>query len=269
MNELLSKDTGDDTKEAGENHAKRLSGISFDKEWRKEIENNGLTLTHVEAETLRDRFVNIKPDSLPAALMSDKTLWEIYQGITTEDNLSKGLQNSFVLFVKKTKNMIKNQTLARNLQLAHDLSYFLHGAHIAYNIQLRSKVAGTDELVANLRSQGVEWRQKLQNLILDYDGFNIDECMEGVNVQGYTRKFLQDMQTLMHTNEDWQSMEKELCALAERQERQNKKTKSRFLKLDKEQVVDGMDKQWLGLPLFEYRYMATRRILSDVYQGLE
>ena len=132
------------------------------------------------------------------------------------------------------------------------------------------KVKDTDEFVNQLREQGIEWRENLQNLMLDYYGFNIEECLKGINVQWHTRKFLLDLQALLGTYGDWQTIEKQLCRLAENQERQNKKSKSRFVKLEKQQVVDDMsNQQWLGLPLLEYRYLATKRILTDIYQGLE
>jgi hypothetical protein len=66
-------------------------------------------------------------------------------------------------------------------------------------------------------------------------------------------------------------MEKEFCLEVEKQERWNKKNKSRFMKLDNRQVIDDVNANhpaWLGLGLIGYRYSASLSVIKDIYEGL-
>ena len=265
IEELLSNNRGDDVSmETGENHNNRICDISYDADWRDVIEEQGLTLTEVEANTLIDRLQKHLPDSLPAALVSNPDLWNLYNS----DNVD------FVNFIDEAfnQNLISNQMLRKNLALAHDFALFIYGSHIAYNIRLwqRWKEKGygdNDAYISELRKKGGEWFSSVKNNLLT-ENFHIDMCMENVKVNA-TKCFLQNVQELISNNNDWPTIEDELCNLSEKQERWNKKTKSRFLKIEKNQVIEEMQNKtaWLGLGLIQYRYAAARSVINDIYNS--
>lgn len=271
MDELLSSDRGNDSvKEQGENHLTVCENVSYDSNWRQFITDNGLQLTRTEAETLRDRLQLYSKDSVPASLVANNTLWTAYKNAFEEYRQSQYLDdNPFIFFVKSSIGMISNEELRKNLIKAHDMALFLHGAHIAYNIQLWSKVNASDDFIGQLRSKGIEWLGNLSNRMIDFRGFQIDDCIRGTNLKTPTRNFLNQIQILIKNNFDWTQIESELCSLTERQERWNKKSKSRFVKIEKGQVIEDMNKQqWLGLYLINYRYMSTLSVIKDIYDGL-
>ena len=271
MDELLSSDRGDDSaKEQGENHMTVSENVSYDSNWRQFITDNGLRLTRTEAETLRDRLQLYSKDSLPASLVANETLWSAYKSASEAYRRSQYLDdNAFIYFVKSSYGMISNEELRKNLIKAHDMALFLHGAHIAYNIKLWSKVNDSDEIIDQLRSQGIEWMGDLSGRMIDFSGFQIDDCIRGTNLKTPTRNFLNQIQILIKNNSDWTQIESELCSLVELQEKWNKKSKSRFVKIEKGQVIEDMSKQqWLGLSLINYRYMSTLSVIKDIYDGL-
>ncbi len=271
MDELLSSDRGNDSvKEQGENHLTVCENVSYDSNWRQFITDNGLQLTRTEAETLRDRLQLYSKDSVPASLVANNTLWTAYKNAFEKYRQSQYLDdNAFIYFVKSSIGMISNEELRKNLIKAHDMALFLHGAHIAYNIQLWSKVNAPDDFIGQLRSKGIEWLGNLSNRMIDFRGFQIDDCIRGTNLKTPTRNFLNQIQILVKNNFDWTQIESELCSLTERQERWNKKSKSRFVKIEKGQVIEDLNKQqWLGLYLINYRYMSTLSVIKDIYDGL-
>ncbi|MDE6648917.1 MAG: hypothetical protein K2K45_03200 [Muribaculaceae bacterium] len=270
MDELLSSDRGDDpVKEQGENHMTICENVSYDSNWRQFITDNGLRLTRTEAETLRDRLQLHLKDSLPTSLVANSKLWTKYSSALEESRQSKYLDNAFIHFVESSIDLISNEELRKNLIKAHDMALFLHGAHIAYNIQLWSKVNARVDFIDKLRSEGIDWLCNLSDRMIDFDGFHIDDCIRGTNLKTPTRKFLNEIQILIKNNSDWIQIESELCSLTEHQERWNKKSKSRFVKIEKGQVIEEMNKQqWLGLYLINYRYMSTLSVIKDIYDGL-
>ncbi len=270
MDELLSKNRGDDTsKEQGENQRVGCENVSYDSNWQQFITDNGLRLTRTEAETLRDRLQLYSKDSLLAALVANDTLWTLYKSALEESKQSKYLDNAFVHFVESSIDLISNEELRKNLIKAHDMALFLHGAHIAYNIQLWSKVNAPVKFIDQRRSEGIEWLRNLSSRMINFNDFQINDCIKGTNLKTPTQNFLNQIQTLIKNTSDWNEIESEICSLTERQERWNKKSKSRFVKIEKEQVIEEMNKpQWLGLSLINYRYLSTLSVINDIYEGL-
>ncbi len=271
MDELLSKNRGDDTTwEQGENAQTGCVNVSYDAHWQEYIKENGLTLTRTEAETLCDRLWKYMPNSLPATLVSDEDLFRLYSSASDESKNSNYIDNPFVHFVETAIDRIKNAGLHHNLVVAHDMALFLHGAHIAYNIQLWSKAHAPEDFMNERRKEGRLWLSTLASRMLNFEGFNIVDYSNGTNLKHTTRHFLEEMQHLVRTTNDWDEIENNLCKLTEMQERWNKKAKSRFVKMEKEQVIEEMAKpQWLGLSLINYRYQATLTIINDIYQALK
>ena len=279
MDELLSKDRGDNTaKEQGEDHQAGCVNVSYDTNWRQFITDTGLQLTRTEAETLRDRMQLYTKDSLIASLVANDKLWTLYKNALKESGQSKYLDNAFIHFVESSIDLISNEKLRKNLIMAHDMALFLHGAHIAYNIQLWSKAdapveskAQLPRFIDQLRSEGIEWLGNLSDRMIDFSGFKIDDCIAGTNLKTPTQHFLNRIQDLIKNTSDWNQIESEMCRLTELQERWNKKSKSRFVKIEKGHVVEEMNKpklQWLGLSLINYRYLSALSVINDIYNGL-
>ena len=264
--ELLSNDKGEDvTREQGENLHNSITNINcYTSDWIEYISTHGLELSDTEKGTLRDRLIKYTPDSLPAALVSDEKLWGRYKD-AAEAGIEEPFLNPMLRFIKGSYDDVNNEVLRKNLIMAHDLSLFLHGLHIAYNIAVRTEA---QHGITELKEKGRKWRSGLQYAMIDYPGFDINSYFTGVNIKSFTKEFLQKSQESVIKYQDWDSVEKELCCLARGQEMRNKTTKSRFEKIKKNGVAELEDeKKWLGLGLINYRYYSALSVIKDIYEG--
>ena len=270
IEELLSCNQGDDTvKEQGENNKPRVVDAGSADGWIENITEKGLTLTSVEAQILRDRLIKHTPNSLPTELLTNDEVWEVYKAAAYKDKGNEQITNALINFVEKAYKLVENEELRTNLITAHDLSLFLYGPHIAYNLRLAEQVKAAESVIQELRDMGIVWRETLEQRMIDYKRFDISNCMQDVNVKPTTRLFLKEVQQLVTQQEKWQDIEPELCDRVEKQEERNKKTKSRFFKLKNNRVVDENEKgAWVGLGLINYRYTAALAVMKDVQEVL-
>ena len=270
IEELLSCNQGDDTvKEQGENNKPRVVDAGSADGWIENITEKGLTLTSVEAQILRDRLIKHTPNSLPTELLTNDEVWEVYKAAAYKDKVNEQITNALINFVEKAYKLVEDEELRTNLITAHDLSLFLYGPHIAYNLRLAEQVKAAESVIQELRDMGIVWLETLEQRMIDYKRFNISNCMQDVNVKPTTRLFLKEVQQLVTQQEKWQDIEPELCDLVEKQEERNKKTKSRFFKLKNNRVVDENEKgAWVGLGLINYRYTAALAVMKDVQEVL-
>ena len=270
IEELLSCNQGDDTvKEQGENNKPRVVDAGSADGWIENITEKGLTLTSVEAQILRDRLIKHTPNSLPTELLTNDEVWEVYKAAAYKDKGNEQITNALINFVEKAYKLVENEELRTNLITAHDLSLFLYGPHIAYNLRLAEQVKAAESVIQELRDMGIVWLETLEQRMIDYKRFDISNCMQDVNVKPTTRLFLKEVQQLVTQQEKWQDIEPELCDLVEKQEERNKKTKSRFFKLKNNRVVDENEKgAWVGLGLINYRYTAALAVMKDVQEVL-
>ena len=270
IEELLSCNQGDDTvKEQGENNKPRVVDAGSADGWIENITEKGLTLTSVEAQILRDRLIKHTPNSLPTELLTNDEVWEVYKAAAYKDKGNEQITNALINFVEKAYKLVENEELRTNLITAHDLSLFLYGPHIAYNLRLAEQVKAAESVIQELRDMGIVWLETLEQRMIDYKRFNISNCMQDVNVKPTTRLFLKEVQQLVTQQEKWQDIEPELCDLVEKQEERKKKKKSRFFKLKNNRVVDENEKgAWVGLGLINYRYTAALAVMKDVQEVL-
>lgn len=270
IEELLSCNQGDDTvKEQGENNKPRVVDAGSADGWIENITEKGLTLTSVEAQILRDRLIKHTPNSLPTELLTNDEVWEVYKAAAYKDKGNEQITNALINFVEKAYKLVENEELRTNLITAHDLSLFLYGPHIAYNLRLAEQVKAAESVIQELRDMGIVWFETLEQRMIDYKRFDISNCMQDVNVKPTTRLFLKEVQQLVTQQEKWQDIEPELCDRVEKQEERNKKTKSRFFKLKNNRVVDENEKgAWVGLGLINYRYTAALAVMKDIQEVL-
>ena len=270
IEELLSCNQGDDTvKEQGENNKPRVVDAGSADGWIENITEKGLTLTSVEAQILRDRLIKHTPNSLPTELLTNDEVWEVYKAAAYKDKGNEQITNALINFVEKAYKLVENEELRTNLITAHDLSLFLYGPHIAYNLRLAEQVKAAESVIQELRDMGIVWLETLEQRMIDYKRFDISNCMQDVNVKPTTRLFLKKVQQLITQQGKRQNIETELCDLVEQQERKNKKNKSRFYKLEENRVVDENEKgAWIGLVLINYRYAAALAIMKDIQEVL-
>ncbi|RKW57752.1 MAG: hypothetical protein D8H98_12420 [Prevotella sp.] len=270
IEELLSCNQGDDTvKEQGENNKPRVVDAGSADGWIENITEKGLTLTSVEAQILRDRLIKHTPNSLPTELLTNDEVWEVYKAAAYKDKGNEQITNALINFVEKAYKLVENEELRTNLITAHDLSLFLYGPHIAYNLRLAEQVKAAESVIQELRDMGIVWLETLEQRMIDYKRFDISNCMQDVNVKPTTRLFLKKVQQLITQQGKRQNIETELCDLVEQQERKNKKNKSRFYKLEENRVVDENEKgAWIGLGLINYRYAAALAIMKDIQEVL-
>ena len=270
IEELLSCNQGDDTvKEQGENNKPRVVDAGSADGWIENITEKGLTLTSVEAQILRDRLIKHTPNSLPTELLTNDEVWEVYKAAAYKDKGNEQITNALINFVEKAYKLVENEELRTNLITAHDLSLFLYGPHIAYNLRLAEQVKAAESVIQELRDMGIVWLETLEQRMIDYKRFDISNCMQDVNVKPTTRLFLKKVQQLITQQGKRQNIETELCDLVEQQERKNKKKKRRFYKLEENRVVDENEKgAWIGLGLINYRYAAALAIMKDIQEVL-
>ena len=270
IEELLSCNQGDDTvKEQGENNKPSVVDAGSADGWIENITEKGLTLTSVEAQILRDRLIKHTPNSLPTELLTNDEVWEVYKAAAYKDKGNEQITNALINFVEKAYKLVENEELRTNLITAHDLSLFLYGPHIAYNIRFAERVNAAESVKQELRDRGTVWHKTLEQRMIDYKRFDISNCMQNVNVKPTTRLFLKKVQQLITQQGKRQNIETELCDLVEQQERKNKKNKSRFYKLEENRVVDENEKgAWIGLGLINYRYAAALAIMKDIQEVL-
>lgn len=270
IEELLSCNQGDVTvKEQGENNKPRVVDAGSADRWIENITEKGLTLTSVEAQILRDRLIKHTPNSLPTELLTNDEVWEVYKAAAYKDKGNEQITNALINFVEKAYKLVENEELRTNLITAHDLSLFLYGPHIAYNLRLAEQVKAAESVIQELRDMGIVWFETLEQRMIDYKRFDISNCMQDVNVKPTTRLFLKEVQQLVTQQEKWQDIEPELCDRVEKQEERNKKTKSRFFKLKNNRVVDENEKgAWVGLGLINYRYTAALAVMKDIQEVL-
>ena len=189
-------------------------------------------------------------------------MWEVYKAAAYKDKGNEQITNALINFVEKAYKLVENEELRTNLITAHDLSLFLYGPHIAYNLRLAEQVKAAESVIQELRDMGIVWLETLEQRMIDYKRFDISNCMQDVNVKPTTRLFLKKVQQLITQQGKRQNIETELCDLVEQQERKNKKNKSRFYKLEENRVVDENEKgAWIGLGLINYRYAAALAIM--------
>ena len=266
--ELLSQNTGDDiTHEDGGLRQKDVVNVTYDPDWFTFIKTNGLILSSQEADLLKDRIIKYAPDSLTAALLADKNLWKIY--MKHENCPFSDTHNPFVSFAEEVieNKLITNIDLINHIRLAHDFALFIHGAHIAYNISIRQKANGTEEdnYINKLKDKGELWMTNLKEKLFDNDLNNLYSFLNGLRLNKFTQRFLQDLRILITPEKNWPEIEADLCRLVEKQERDNKRSKSRFAKLEKGLVVDGLAaSRWIGLGLINFRYRAVLTVLKDI-----
>ena len=218
IEELLSCNQGDDTvKEQGENNKPRVVDAGSADGWIENITEKGLTLTSVEAQILRDRLIKHTPNSLPTELLTNDEVWEVYKAAAYKDKGNEQITNALINFVEKAYKLVENEELRTNLITAHDLSLFLYGPHIAYNLRLAEQVKAAESVIQELRDMGIVWLETLEQRMIDYKRFDISNCMQDVNVKPTTRLFLKKVQQLITQQGKRQNIETELCDLVEQQ----------------------------------------------------
>ncbi|GEM_PF-345093 len=257
------------TKEGGEIFGISKISVPYDKDWMRNLSENGVLLTQSEAQTLKNRMTCEEyNNSLISQLLLDNNLWNLYKEKTTTEGYPS---NRFTRFTKSAINYPNiNEDLRNNLILAYNLAIFLYGPHVVYNMLLRQKI-GREDLCDVYRNHAKVWFAGLKTNMIDWNSFDIRNYFEArVNVPGYTKKFLVDLQELLKSNNDWNSIELKISELVDSQERKNKNKKSRFYKIEHGHSIESdiQEEKWIGLSLLEYRYGSCYQIVNDIYTSL-
>ena len=263
INELCSNERGNGVvRELGELGESSIVHVTPFPGWKDFINKNGLTLQEGEAETLKQHLLDNVPDSLPALLVSDSGsdsgIWEKYKEVKGKRIESGVLNNPMICFIEQVHSEIANSTLKENLIQAHNFSLFMYGPHIAYNISLRKKFGGN---VIELIEKGRLWFKSLNDRMIG--DFNIKKCPGWEKLKRCTKDYLERVQDLISKAGCWENIEPEMCDLAMRQEKNNKRNKSRF---ENDNNID-VSKEY-GLGLINYRYHAVLSVVDDIYNHI-
>lgn len=263
----INEDSNSVTTEDGEYNEKRKVNVQYDPKWMVRLHTNGAHLTRGEAETLYDRITTIDKNSLISALLTNDRLWKTYRNTNPPKS---ELTNNFTDFAYHAikGNMIDNSELKTNLTRAYDLAIFLYGQHAVYNLALR-KIHGEKEWEEYYRKLCKDWYNCYANLMLDFTGFSIETYFLQSNVRQHTRNFLQEQQDLVFSKRSWEDIEDEYIRIVTAQEKWNKRKKSRFYKISREEDVKELnDGKWIGLQLIPYRFDSGKRIINDIRTAL-
>ena len=263
INELCSNERGNGVvKELGELGESSIVHVTPFPGWKDFINEHGLTLQEGEAETLKQHLLDNVPDSLPALLVSDLVsdsgIWKKYKEVKGKRIESNVLNNPMICFIEQVHSEIANSTLKENLIQAHNFSLFMYGPHIAYNISLRKKFGGN---VIELREKGRLWFKSLNDRMIG--DFNITKCPGWEKLKRCTKDYLERVQNLISNAGCWKNIEPEMCDLAMRQEKNNKRNKSRF---ENDNNID-VSREY-GLGLINYRYHAVLSVVDDIYNHI-
>lgn len=263
----INEDGSNETTEEGENDLKRKVNVQYAPDWMNELRTHGVHLTRTEAETLYDRITTIDPNSLTAALLNNNDLWNLYRNTNPPKD---ELANNFTDFAYQAikENMIDNPELRKNLIRAYDLAIFLYGQHAVYNLALHKR-HGDKKSEEYYRTLCQDWYESFMRLMLEPKKFNIETYFEQANVRRHTKIFLIEQQDLVFSHSDWKNIEDEYINKVIEQERWNKRNKSRFYKMAKEEDVKELnDGRWIGLRLIPYRFSSGKSIINDIKSAL-
>lgn len=220
-----------------------------------DYENLVINLTKEEAVYLKAQFIDNthkKEDNLLSVIMKDLKLVEQFIQYTT----FKAMANDF-----ENKDL-PNET-HKNLKLAKDFDFIIHGAHIRYNYLLASKVnAETTNII-------LKWKKWLAAIQKNKDiaTFNMEYLLAiATTTKPQTKQFIQNWYNEILNN---QLNTDRIDKLIIDQEYRNKRKLARLSK-DKETIE--YHNEWIGMGAndesLSYRFYKTQMLVNDIYKGL-
>lgn len=226
---------------------KFLLKLPYDENWSQPLT---LDLTKSEAKILADRIRATDKQFLIRSLMESKDRFKVFNN-----------SNSFADFALTAVNQkLLSPEVEKMVILAHDFSELMYGAHCAYNCILQKNKFSSN----CFSTDWSEWSKNIRKNMLNYSGFDLDTVLTiSPNLRPHTRQFVIDWwgfatssnQTIQKRND-----------LIESQESNTKRHKAR---IRQNKFDDVSEEQWIGLSKLEFRMTQMKRILLDVYTGLE
>jgi hypothetical protein len=212
-----------------------------------EIEN--LELSEEEAEDFTERIIRCTPDTLLSELISNTELSDLFR------NLTYSGRDGFINFAPQAIDSIENTQLKKVIELAHDFSLCMYGAHCTYNQAIQQQLKSDEEFEEDWEL----WREKLKRGLLNKEALTIDALWKiapGMKTINYN--FIGDWLQLINENK----LEgNKRFSLVENHEYLNKKFKARLRNRKLEDCKPGV---WLGFDYLDYRFGNARTILNDI-----
>jgi len=216
-------------------------------------ENANLSLSHQEADYLRERILTNCRESLLAFLV-DKT------EATDVDYIWRHPQ--YAEFSEKHKTQIQH---------AKNFSLVMNGASLLYNLMLSEK-RNNEEWTSKYQNKISSWVSDIQNQMSQILNWNINEFWRIVfeqnrNIHFMTRRFIENWIDFVRDGQNLDRLQENDHArhLITRREAQIKGKRSRLKN-------PRMLEQWLGEsganPL-DFRWRVARRLISDILSGLK
>ena len=211
------------------------------KNWSDELD---LELDAEEAEYFRDRIKEKAGEKLVGRLAQNEPLWNLFEKAA-----------DFRQFSQASRNVLLQEGLRAMLDLAHDFSVVMYGAHIAYNGLLQKMKFGSNAFQETWDA----WRTNLHQEMIDPKGFDPNRLFTLV---GRSSEFVK--QWWSFSLRGFQDHARIEASIRDR-ESLAKGVKARILKSKLEDVSQG---KWIGLTYLDYRFSNAKTILRDIYTGL-
>lgn len=216
-----------------------------------------LSLTSEEAQYLRDRVLETKPDSLFAAVLKVESA-----------TMGKAFFWEHPVIAKLNAN------LRSVVQHARNFSELLHGASLQYNLILAREAKDdklTDEYSLRMGDWATSVTQRWSELVAWYDGlsdFWTNPAMLTAHIPLPTKTFVNRWLALVMTGNG-------LALLPDNEKAQNLiRDRERFLKGKKRARLSNPDARarWSGASgtaQLDYRWRTARAMLDDIFSSLE
>lgn len=227
---------------------------ALDPQWTKDLDIN---LTKEEGHYL---LRQMNQPLMTGTLLSELLVNEQHRRIFLSDKIS------FHQLPELLKDHASPPVL-HILMMARNFWTIMKGAHIRYNLLLQDR-SGTSALQD-------EFEGKWQRWLTQMDAFRWSEWSEtelwrlversGHRVKPFTRTFIERWCGLMRETAHPENLEQRLDELVTKQERDNKRKRSRLV--DTGASNHSIDK-WIGIDNLDYRFRQVRRIMLDIQEGV-
>ncbi|MFN8257337.1 MAG: DUF6361 family protein [Bacteroidales bacterium] len=222
--------------------------VKPDNKWYENLSEIRLELTHDEADFFKSRIIENAGNRLISVLIKNDNLFTLF-------NKSK----SFEEFARECHDFPVSDSLKAILALAHDFSEVMYGTHILYNKLIQQKFFQNN----CFDGEWHRWNSNINNSLIDPNNLNEKAIFSyALQAKKHTQIFISEWINCVHLKRfDDEKMEK----LVYDQEIWNKRFKAR---LNKNDVQDVKENEWLGFRRLDYRFSQAKRILTDIINGL-
>lgn len=243
---LLDKnESGDDSDvELSAGHNIKVS--TYQPNWK---DNLDLPLSYEEADFFVKQVGKSISDSLFGQIVSNDSLRKIFLK-----------NNDFDAFARYAMLEKLDESLKKQIALAHDLNEVVKGLHWVYSNEINKLYYDDDRYYDNWKN----WKSELYGNLIALDNLKIENLLLIAPRTGYYSKVF--MEKILDMVQSKSLNYKEMVELVKQQEQKIKTAKSRFKNGAEKDFTKGETK---SLSFLNYRYNNVKTIIKDIYNGLK